>query len=94
MRILVVHTFFLLLVAGLCVEAQSGLRGVDRTAVNKNEEEQQVVDDINPNTSGRFLNLMYGGEAYGDEDDTRYVVKVSELIVIPLLFHFGDLLAR
>lgn len=97
MRILVVHILALLLGSALCVEAQSGLRGIDRTAEN-NEEERQVVDDnhsSSSSTSGRFLNLMYG-ETPGDEDDTRYVVKVSLLIVIPqkLLLHFGDLLSR
>lgn len=81
MRILVVHTISLILGAALCVEAQTGLRGVDRTAVN-NEEERPVVHDISSSTSGRFLNLMNGGEAPEDEDDTRYVVKVSQLIVI------------
>jgi hypothetical protein len=82
MRILVVHTISLILGAALCVEAQTGLRGVDRTAAVNNEEERPVVHDISSSTSGRFLNLMNGGEAPEDEDDTRYVVKVSHSIVI------------
>ena len=84
---LVLYILSLVLGAALCVEVQVGLRGVDRTAVN-NEEERPVVDDISSSTSGRFLNLMNVEEALGDEDDTRYVVKVSQLIVIPKRYYF------